>query len=184
MLSISSRSGSKIVKSKFTPEEDQKLFSLVNGLQEINWNAIAKQFTHRNSRQCRERWQNYLNPNLTKDNWTEEDDRLLLERYKEMGPHLNAIGRTLGNRSGNSVRNRYLVLMRFQQKHPESSLFKSPSSPVEMPTIEPEEVQMNLSEPAPKKDAEVSLIDKIFNQNVIEGLFSTDEFDFLESMFM
>lgn len=182
---MNSRSGQKIVKSKFTPEEDQKLFNLVNGLQEVDWNAIAKQFSHRNSRQCRERWQNYLNPNLTKDNWTEDDDRLLLDRYKEMGPHWNAIGRTLGNRSGNSVRNRYLVLMRFQQKHPESSLFTRASSPVEMPTIESVDSPLgNMSEPETPKDAEVSLIDKIFNENVIEGLFRADEFDFLETMFM
>lgn len=179
-----SRFGQKIVKSKFTPEEDQKLFNLVNGLQEVDWSAIAKQFSHRNSRQCRERWQNYLNPNLIKDNWTEEDDRLLLDRYNEMGPHWNAIGRTLGNRSGNSVRNRYLVLMRFQQKHPESDLFTRASSPVEVSAHETVESPLNLSEPESPRNADLNIIDKIFNENVIQGLFQANEFEFFESVFM
>ena len=108
--------GPKIVKSKFTPEEDKKLLQLVQNSTDVDWSYIASQLPNRNPRQCRERWQNYLNPDLKAQIWTEEEDRLILERYNEMGPHWNAIGRTFVGRSGNAVRNRYLVLMRHQKK--------------------------------------------------------------------
>ena len=110
----------KIVKSKFTPEEDKKLLSLVQNATDVDWSFIASQLPNRNPRQCRERWQNYLNPDLKAQIWTEEEDRLILERYNEMGPHWNAIGRTFVGRSGNAVRNRYLVLMRHQKKQKRS----------------------------------------------------------------
>ena len=110
----------KIVKSKFTPEEDKILLSLVQNATDVDWSFIASQLPNRNPRQCRERWQNYLNPDLKAQIWTEEEDRLILERYNEMGPHWNAIGRTFVGRSGNAVRNRYLVLMRHQKKQKRS----------------------------------------------------------------
>lgn len=136
------QSQSKIVKSKFTPEEDKKLVELVNNSTDVDWNKIAAQFTNRNPRQCRERWQNYLNPSLTNNNWTEEEDQLILERFKEMGPHWNAIGRTFVGRSGNAVRNRYLVLMRHQQKkfrlHKFSDYAPFQENPmIPMPVLEP-----------------------------------------------
>ena len=114
---------SKIVKSKFTPEEDKRLIELVNASHDIDWSYISSQIPNRNPRQCRERWQNYLNPKLKNKTWTEEEDRLIIERYHEMGPHWNAIGRTFDGRSGNAVRNRYLVLMRHMQKK-QKHLFK------------------------------------------------------------
>ena len=145
MLSFKPAPG-KIVKSKFTPEEDKKLIELVNNSPDVDWNKIAAQFTNRNPRQCRERWQNYLNPALSSNNWTEEEDQLILERFKEMGPHWNAIGRTFVGRSGNAVRNRYLVLMRHQQKKFRLNKFneyvplqENPMMP--MPILEP--IQQN-----------------------------------------
>ena len=113
----------KIIKCKFTPDEDKRLIELVNASHDIDWSYISSQIPNRNPRQCRERWQNYLNPKLKNKTWTEEEDRLIIERYHEMGPHWNAIGRTFDGRSGNAVRNRYLVLMRHMQKK-QKHLFK------------------------------------------------------------
>lgn len=142
MFPVFKQSQPKIVKSKFTPEEDKKLIELVSNATDVDWNKIAAQFSNRNPRQCRERWQNYLNPALTSNNWTEEEDQLILERFKEMGPHWNAIGRTFVGRSGNAVRNRYLVLMRHQQKKFRLNKFndyvpytENPMMP--MPALEP-----------------------------------------------
>lgn len=122
MFLATMKSQNKIIKSKFTPEEDKKLISLVENAKDVDWSYIASQLPNRNSRQCRERWQNYLNPELKNQTWTEEEDQLILDRYNEMGPHWNAIGRTFVGRSGNSVRNRYLVLMRHQQKKQRKTL--------------------------------------------------------------
>ena len=62
-------------KCKFTPEEDQRLMSLVMKYGTRDWLYISQKMMSRNPRQCRERWNNYLNPNLTAEPWTIEEDR-------------------------------------------------------------------------------------------------------------
>ena len=106
----------KQAKSKFSKEDDLKLISLVMSRNDRDWVWIAQQMTNRNPRQCRERWYNYLDPSLHKGGWTPEEDRLLMEKKKEMGPHWNAIARFFSGRSGNSVRNRWLLIMRHEEK--------------------------------------------------------------------
>jgi hypothetical protein len=72
-------------KHKFTPEEDERLAQLVMKYKESNWKAIAKELGSRNCRQCRERWKNYLSPNLNKEPWTALEDELLKRKYEEYG---------------------------------------------------------------------------------------------------
>lgn len=119
----------KIHKCKFTKEEDEKLCHLVKSFGENNWATISKNMENRNARQCRERWKNYMNPKLIKNEWTEEDDRFLLKKYQEIGPHWNKITQYFHNRSSNSVRNRFVKLNKaistndfnkFNQKHQSS----------------------------------------------------------------
>jgi myb proto-oncogene protein len=37
----------------------------------------------RNSRQCQERWENYLNHSINTNQWTSEEDNLLIQQFKE-----------------------------------------------------------------------------------------------------
>ena len=107
---------SKCGRTKFTPEEDKKLIELVSKFKgEQDWVYIASKMPKRSIRQCRERWKNYLDPMLNKSEWSPEDDQILLEKVKEMGPCWNAIGRCF-DRSGNCVRNRFLVINRKSMK--------------------------------------------------------------------
>lgn len=115
------------LKSKFTLEEDQKLIELATKSTSRNWNMIAQQLGTRNARQCRERWNNYLNPNLRNDPWTEEEDRLLLEKSAIYGTHWNKISKSFRCRSDNSIRNRYQLLMRHMEKNNSLSSSSSPS---------------------------------------------------------
>ena len=114
--SYSPRSGtvsrSKCGRSKFSPEEDKRLTELVSKFKgEQDWIYIASKMPKRSIRQCRERWKNYLDPMLNKGEWAKEDDEMLLQKVREMGPCWNAIGRCF-DRSGNCVRNRFLVINR------------------------------------------------------------------------
>jgi hypothetical protein len=106
-------------KAKFSKEEDEKLKNLVAQQQgkNVDWNYISHMFENRNIRQCRERYQNYLDPNLSVADWTEEEDKIIMKKYKEFGPRWNSIGRYMTKRSGNAVRNRYLVLKRHEEKN-------------------------------------------------------------------
>lgn len=99
-------------KSKFTIEEDNLLKELVSKYGENDWNRISELMPHRNVRQCKERWVNYLSPKVCNDPWTEEEDALLLQKYKELGAKWVRIALSFPNRTDSNVKNRYLVLSR------------------------------------------------------------------------
>ena len=99
-------------KLKFTKEEDEKLKQLVAEYGENEWSLIAKKMGNRNSRQCRERWKNYMNPCLSKENWSTNEDMILMQRFCEVGPHWNIIAQSFPHRSINCVRNRLIKLNR------------------------------------------------------------------------
>lgn len=105
---------SKKLKNKFTPEEDEKLRQLVSMYGTNAWSTIASLMgTNRNHRQCRERWKNYVDPTLMNNQpWNYDDDRLLVEKYAELGPKWNKIAKFFHNRSDNSIRNRWQLIIR------------------------------------------------------------------------
>ena len=78
-------------KIKFTPNEDILLLNAVQSLGIGDWHVIASRVPGRNARQCRERWNNYVNPSLIRSPWTTEEDKFLLEKYQELGPHWRTI---------------------------------------------------------------------------------------------
>lgn len=67
----------------WTKEEDEKLKQLVTSIGPKNWSSIAKHFSGRIGKQCRERWHNHLNPDIKKDKWTEDEDRTLIHAQKQ-----------------------------------------------------------------------------------------------------
>ena len=120
------------LKVKFTEEEDTKLLQLViqNGTKD--WIHISQLMETRNPRQCRERWNNYVNPALRTDPWSAEEDMLLDQKFAEFGPRWNKICKFFRNRSDNSIRNRWMMIARHRAKHQ-----KSPMSPAPAPRPEP-----------------------------------------------
>ena len=103
-------------KIKFTPNEDQLLFDAVMALGTSNWHAVAEKVPGRNSRQCRERWTNYVNPELVAAPWTDDEDKILLAKYEELGPKWHTIASFFATRSTNNIKNRFVTLQRRQKK--------------------------------------------------------------------
>lgn len=118
---IDAQRSNSIRKSKFTPEEDKLLTHLVSLYGTTDWNFISSKMISRNPRQCRERWNNYLNPCLTAEPWTIEEDRLLVAKYRELGSHWSKISKFFVRRSDNAVRNRWQLLLRQSEKRAASS---------------------------------------------------------------
>jgi hypothetical protein len=77
-----------------------------------NWHIIAKLLPGRSPRQCRERWSNYVNPNLLKHEWTETEDEILLTTYRDVRAKWFVIANFLPLRSRNSTKKRYFALQR------------------------------------------------------------------------
>jgi hypothetical protein len=99
-------------KSKFAPFEDSLLRDAVRTHGSADWTVIATFVPGRNARQCRERWNNYVNPHLTQAAWTKADDQLLLEKFAELGSRWQLISGFFVGRSKNAIRNRFLSMRR------------------------------------------------------------------------
>lgn len=97
----------KSSRQMFTPKEDKQLIELVKEYGDRNWRVISKKMENRTTRQCRERYRNYLSPNLTNGPWTAEEDLLLEQKYVELGPKWAAISQFFKNRSDVNIKNRW-----------------------------------------------------------------------------
>lgn len=99
-------------RRNFTKSEDDLLTKLVNRHGENNWKDIAKEMPNRNTRQCKERWNSYLSPKINHGPWTEEEDRMLIQKHKELGPKWVELSKYFVGRSDNNVKNRWYTHLR------------------------------------------------------------------------
>ena len=97
----------KGVRQMFTTEEDNLLIEMVKEYGDKNWRVISKHIPNRTTRQCRERYRNYLSPTIKNGPWTEEEDLLLEQKYMEYGPKWATIAQFFKSRSDVNIKNRW-----------------------------------------------------------------------------
>ena len=98
-------------RNRFTKAEDERLKQLLALRNPPNWNEIAHFMSNRTSRQCRERYNNYLRPNLVNGRWTKEEDELLEKLFEIHGPKWSFISKSFNSRSSVNVKNRHATLV-------------------------------------------------------------------------
>lgn len=91
----------------FTSQEDELLSKLVKTYGTNNWQSISTQIPGRNARQCRDRWLNYLSPDVVNGPWTAEEEELLVEKYKEFGPSWKQIATFFPTRTDINIKSRW-----------------------------------------------------------------------------
>ena len=106
----------KTKKTYFNKEEDEKIKHLVKIFGTHNWEFIAHFMEGRTSKQCRDRYSNYLIPGFSKREWTIEEDELLIKLYNNNGSRWSVIQKSFPNRSQNSIKNRWNYLLRINNK--------------------------------------------------------------------
>jgi hypothetical protein len=102
----------KSSKVRWTPEEDRLLFESIERDGTGNWSLVARALQDRSGKQCRERWVNQLNPQLTAEVWSTEEDRLLRTLVSLHGHRWSVLTAFLPGRSVNSIKNRFGFLAR------------------------------------------------------------------------
>ena len=98
-------------RQKFTAEEDQLLEKLVDELGTHAWKKVSARMKTRSTRQCRERYNNYLAPNVTNGPWTAAEDALLEQKVQEMGQKWSKIAAFFEGRSDVNIKNRHALLV-------------------------------------------------------------------------
>ena len=58
---------------------------LVQEQGELNWSSIAQSFPGRIGKQCRERWNNQLRPDIRRDAWTHAEEVQLVAAHRDIG---------------------------------------------------------------------------------------------------
>jgi hypothetical protein len=119
MNKIKTESSSKS-NSLFSKEEDNTIKHLYENIGIRDWKEISHQLPSKTSKNCQNRYLNYLQPNLKTDNWSKEEDDHLLNLVESYGGKWIIISKHLPGRSPLSVENRFV---KYLQKNIKKNIF-------------------------------------------------------------
>lgn len=113
----------------WTKEENELLDTLVKQKGKKAWQEISKELyklnkqkIYRSSKQCREHYNNHLDPNVRRGTWNKQEDLELLRLAQQIGKKWSVIAKKLNGRTENAVKNRYHAIFRKEIERKEALL--------------------------------------------------------------
>ena len=79
-------------------QADEQLRSLVKKHGPKRWSVISRELKVKTSKQCRRRWKNFLNATRKTGDWTQEEDRQLLDGHRIHGNKWETLAQLVGGR--------------------------------------------------------------------------------------
>ncbi len=101
-----------IIKGPWSSEEDALLKDWIIKNGPKNWNKCANNIPGRTGKQCREHWNNSLNSEIQKGNWSFEEDYLIMKFYKNFNGSWKKMIPIFKSRTENSIKNRFFSQIR------------------------------------------------------------------------
>ncbi|CAL9075550.1 unnamed protein product [Musa acuminata var. zebrina] len=95
-----------VKKGPWTPEEDKKLVDYIQLHGHRSWRELPKNAgLNRCGKSCRLRWTNYLRPDIKRGNFSEEEERLIVQLHSALGNKWSKISTHLPGRTDNEIKN-------------------------------------------------------------------------------
>lgn len=96
----------KVIRGAWSKEEDDILKSYVEKNDVRNWKKLPKLAgLNRCGKSCRLRWVNYLRPDIKRGNFSEAEEKLIMEQHLVLGNRWSKIAAQLEGRTDNEIKN-------------------------------------------------------------------------------
>ena len=141
----------------WTPYEDKRLLMAVEMYKPINWAKIASYVGSRNKFQCSQRWERTLDPSISKEPWTQEENEALIDAVQKYGQKSwQEVAKHVGNRTDVQCRYRYKYSL-------SQSTIRKVQKHLKNDKVEPPVKQVSFDEPqkSETKDDPLKFFDKL-----------------------